>query len=86
MTARFPYLDYADPNLPLGQLDGAELGQTTFGVNWYLADRLWLIFNYSYAVPVEPNTDSNGRAYSQPDSRCIGSFGPTRRLSRQKSM
>ena len=58
LTSRFAYLDYADPNLPLGpqgQRQGVELAQMTVGVNWYLADRLRILFNYSYAVPVEPN-------------------------------
>ena len=27
-----------------------------FGVNWYLADRLRIMFNYSYVQPDEPNT------------------------------
>ena len=32
---------------------GIELPQSTFGVNWYLSDRVRLMFNYSYAVPKE---------------------------------
>ena len=33
-----------------------RLAQSTFGVNWYLADQLRVMFNYSYAMPEEPNT------------------------------
>jgi len=35
----------------LGQPPGVELMQATFGVNWYLADRLRILFNYSLAAP-----------------------------------
>ena len=33
--------------------------ESTFGVNWYLADHLRLMFNYSYAIPDEPNTGTS---------------------------
>ena len=62
MTARFAYLDFFDRNTPLGpngQLVGIQLPAATFGVNWYLADRVRLMFNYSYEVPNEPNTGSS---------------------------
>lgn len=58
LTARFSYLDYFDRDLPPGP-DGQNLGvrlpQATFGVNWYLADRMRLMFNYSYEAPDEAN-------------------------------
>jgi phosphate-selective porin OprO/OprP len=62
LTARFAYLDFFDPNAPLGpegQLLGVRLSSPTFGVNWYLADHVRLLFNYTYDVPVEPNTGSS---------------------------
>jgi phosphate-selective porin OprO and OprP len=62
LTARFAYLDFFDPNTPLGpagQLVGIRLPQSTFGVNWYLADHLRIMLNYSYAMPDEPNTGTS---------------------------
>lgn len=59
VTARFAYLDLQDadtPPGPAGQSVGIRLAETTVGVNWYLADHLRLMFNYSYAIPDEPNT------------------------------
>jgi len=54
VTARMAYMDFDDHDLPLnslGQPSGVELMQATFGVNWYLADRLRILFNYSLAAP-----------------------------------
>ena len=62
LVARYAYLDYFDPNTPLsptGTTSGIKLGQATFGLNWYLADRLRILFNYNYAVPTEPNTGTS---------------------------
>lgn len=62
LTARFTYLDFFDPDTPLGpngQREGIELPQSTFGVNWYLCDRMRLMFNYSYALPDEPNSGTS---------------------------
>ncbi|MBA4106495.1 MAG: hypothetical protein C0485_12120 [Pirellula sp.] len=56
LAARFSYLDFYDPDTPAGPSGpqmGIELPQSTFGVNWYLSDRVRLMFNYSYAVPKE---------------------------------
>ena len=50
LTARFTYLDFFDPDTPpgpSGQLIGIRLPQPTFGVNWYMSDRVRLMFNYS---------------------------------------
>lgn len=58
LTARFSYLDYFDSDLPpgpAGQNIGIRLPQATFGVNWYWADRMRLMFNYSYEAPDESN-------------------------------
>jgi phosphate-selective porin OprO/OprP len=59
LTARFSYLDYFDRDLPPGP-GGENLGirfpQATFGVNWHLADRVRLMFNYSYEAPDEANS------------------------------
>lgn len=54
LTARFAYLDFFDADTPSsmnGQQIGTLLPQSTFGANWYLSDRVRLMFNYSYAVP-----------------------------------
>ena len=62
LTARFAYLDFEDPNTPFGsagQFVGIQLPESTFGVNWYFADCARLMFNYSYAVPHEPNTGTS---------------------------
>lgn len=62
LTARFAYLDFRDadtPRGPAGELVGIGLPEATFGVNWYLADHIRLLFNYSYAVPTEPNTGAS---------------------------
>lgn len=60
LTARFAYLDTIDLDTPPGangeQL-GVQLPQSTFGVNWYLADQVRLMFNYSYALPKEFDTE-----------------------------
>jgi hypothetical protein len=36
---------------PNGAQLGVELPQSTYGLNWYLSDRVCLMFNYSYAIP-----------------------------------
>ena len=62
LTARYAWLDFQDPDTPLGsagQIVGIQLPEATFGVNWYLADRIRLMFNYTYAEPEEPNTDTS---------------------------
>jgi phosphate-selective porin OprO/OprP len=59
LAARFAYLDLNDadaPPGPNGPQIGVELPQSTFGMNWYLSDRVRLMFNYSYAVPDEMNS------------------------------
>jgi phosphate-selective porin OprO/OprP len=62
LTARFAFLDFADADTrfdPQGHAVGVRLSQATLGVNWYLADRLRVMFNYVYAVPDEPNTGAS---------------------------
>ncbi|MBX3411679.1 MAG: hypothetical protein KF708_03085 [Pirellulales bacterium] len=62
LAARFGYLDFFDPDTPRGpngQLLGIGLPTATFGVNWYLTDRMRLLFNYTYQAPDEPNTGSS---------------------------
>jgi phosphate-selective porin OprO/OprP len=62
LTARFSYLDFFDADTPLGpagQLQGIQLPEATFGVNWYLADQMRCMFNYTYAVPDEPNAGTS---------------------------
>lgn len=58
-TARMTYLDFVDSNAPLGpqgQLTGVTLPQFTAGLNWYLADRMRIMLNYTYAFVDEANT------------------------------
>jgi phosphate-selective porin OprO/OprP len=68
LTTRFAYLDFVDPDTPLGPMGqslGIRLPQSTFGVNWYVSDRVRMMFNYSYAVPDEINTgDSAASIFS----------------------
>lgn len=62
LTGRFAYLDLQDSNTPAGpagQALGMRLPQSTLGVNWYLADHVRLMFNYSYALPDEQNTGTS---------------------------
>ena len=58
LTARFSYLNYNDADMPpgpVGQNIGISFPQATFGVNWHLADRLRILFNYTYEAPNEAN-------------------------------
>jgi len=62
LVARFAYLDFVDRDVPPGpgrELVGIRLAQSTFGVNWYLSDHVRIMFNYSYAIPDEPNTGTS---------------------------
>jgi phosphate-selective porin OprO/OprP len=62
VAARLAYLDFFDPDTPRGpdnQLVGIQLLQPTFGVNWYLTDRVRLMFNYTYAEPDLPETGTS---------------------------
>jgi len=57
LAARFAWIDFFDSDTPRdanGQLQGIEMPQATFGVNWYLTDRVRLMFNYTYSAPIEP--------------------------------
>ena len=38
---------------------GVQLPQASLGVNWYLADRLRIMFDYTYSAPYEHNIGSN---------------------------
>ena len=58
VAVRIAWLDFIDPDTPTtpgGQLQGIQLTQATLGLNWYLTDRLRMMFNYTYAEPSEPN-------------------------------
>jgi phosphate-selective porin OprO/OprP len=62
VTARFAYLDFHDsstPAGPAGEFVGIRLPVSTFGVNWYPADYMRLMFNFTYALPDEPNTGTS---------------------------
>ncbi len=62
VTARLAYLDFVDGDTPLGpigQPQGLRLPQMTYGVNWYLSDRVRLMFNYQYDMPDEINSGSS---------------------------
>lgn len=61
-TCRISYLDFIDANTPGGPPGtpvGVQVPMTTIGMNWYLADHLRLMFNYSYAVPYEATTGAS---------------------------
>ncbi|HZZ78945.1 MAG TPA: porin [Gemmataceae bacterium] len=63
LVARFSYLNFDDPNLPLaanGLKVGERLATGTFGINWYLNDYARIMFNYSRNVPVDPNFGPSG--------------------------
>ncbi|MFN0199586.1 MAG: OprO/OprP family phosphate-selective porin [Planctomycetaceae bacterium] len=62
LTARIAFLDFFDADTPLGPGGlpiGIQLTQSTFGMNWYLSDRVRLMFNYSYIVPNEINSGTS---------------------------
>jgi phosphate-selective porin OprO/OprP len=66
LTARFAYLDFYSPNAPTnsaGEVIGTRLPTATFGANWYLADRLRLMFNYTYEVPNQPGTGNSSASF-----------------------
>jgi phosphate-selective porin OprO and OprP len=74
LTARIAYVDFQDSDTPGGaanQAVGLGLVEPTFGVNWYLADQVRLLFNYSYVVLDEPNT---GRSASNVFAGRLGVF------------
>jgi phosphate-selective porin OprO/OprP len=55
-------MNFQDPDLPTGtagEAEGIEFPQTTLGVNWYLADHVRILCNYSYCMPGEPNTGTS---------------------------
>ncbi len=61
-TARLSYLDFVDSDIPVAPLApsaGVRIPLATVGLNWYLADRLRLMFNYTYATPDEINSGSS---------------------------
>jgi phosphate-selective porin OprO/OprP len=61
-TVRGSYLDFFDQDTPLGpqgQLVGVRMPQFTTGLNWYLADRLRILLNYTLAIPDEPNSGTS---------------------------
>lgn len=61
VVARTTYLDLFDPRVPTmnDSLVGIKLIQPTWGVNWYLCDHTRLMFDYTYALPTEPNTGTS---------------------------
>lgn len=62
LTARLSYLDFLDKNTPTGPGGlpvGTTLPEVTVGVNWYLSDRLRVMFNYSLYAPNEPGTGTS---------------------------
>ena len=62
LTTQLGYTDTFDSNTPpgpQGQSIGVKLPEVTLGVNWYLADRLRVMFNYSHVTPYEPTAGSS---------------------------
>lgn len=61
-TIRMAYVDFVDNNAPpgpQGQATGAMLPQMTAGMNWYLADRMRVMFNFNYGYTTEANTGTS---------------------------
>lgn len=59
LAARITDLDLLDsdtPTGPGGERLGVRLPLSTVGVNWYLSDRVRVMFNYSHAVPDQFHT------------------------------
>lgn len=74
LTGRLAYLDFIDQNNPTdstGNLVGVQLTQATLGVNWYLADRMRLMFNYVY---FEPQASSTGVSSANQFGMRLGMF------------
>jgi phosphate-selective porin OprO/OprP len=62
LTARFGYLDFFDGDIPpaaTGAQAGVQIPQTTLGLNWYLADRMRVLLNYSVFMPDDSNTETS---------------------------
>jgi phosphate-selective porin OprO/OprP len=58
LTARWAWLDFDSPNLqpqPNGLKVGNRVTTWTFGINWYLNDRVRLMFDYVHAIPMDAN-------------------------------
>ena len=66
VLARFAYLDFFDPDTPVGpngQLVGIRLPEATFGVNWYLSDCAPQAHVYlRFLCGVEPNEHRRERS------------------------
>jgi phosphate-selective porin OprO/OprP len=54
VAARFSYVNFSSPNLPLtnGLPTGSRDTEFTLGINWYLNDYTRFMFNWVHAVPV----------------------------------
>ncbi|MFO0965095.1 MAG: porin [Gemmataceae bacterium] len=58
VAARFGYVNFSSGAIPRNA-NGLRVGDTettlTLGLNWYLNDYTRLMFNYTHAIPVDPN-------------------------------
>jgi phosphate-selective porin OprO/OprP len=74
LVARVGYVDLFSDNNPMGsngRLIGVRQIEFTGGVNWYLDDRIRLMFNYTYNAPDDPNT---GTSFASVFSTRLGVF------------
>ena len=75
LVARYAYLDYYDPNTPLvskGTTSGNRLGQSTFGLKWYLADRLRILLITTTLYRMSQLLVRARPVFSEHGSMCIG--------------
>lgn len=62
IVGRVAYVDTFDSDTPVdpdGNLQGVQMPQLTVGTNWYLSDRLRLMFNYNFVAPDEINVGTS---------------------------
>ena len=75
LTARMARLDYNDNSQftnAQGQSAGANMSQATVGLNWYLADQLRLMFNYTCSIPELSNSGTSSASVFGCGWRCFG--------------
>ncbi|HVJ68892.1 MAG TPA: porin [Caulifigura sp.] len=70
VTFRIATLDFNSPALPAGST-GVVLDQYTAGLNWYLADRMRLMMNYTLALP---DLAGSGRSRASVIGMRVGMF------------
>ena len=83
LVARYAYLDYYEPNTPLGPkgtTSGNRLGQSTFGLKWYLADRLRILLITTTLYRMSQLLVRARPVFLEHVSTCIGKKGLSQTL------